>query len=124
MSTYLGGNPGIRRDGIHTIDAAEDSSLIPAPFTFTTTGTHVLVAAPGGGRRLRLRRISPTYAIRSPDSEPIMAVFVGATEAQRGNSLLGRFDISAVVDTDTIVLTIDVIDSGGVVCGTVYYDLV
>lgn len=107
---------------VTSVDAAETTGLLAVPFTVTTTGSTELVAAPGGGRLLRLRRLSPTYAIRSPDSEPVLALFVGSTEAQRGNALTGRFDITAAADTDSITLTVDVLDGGGVVSGTVYYE--
>lgn len=110
-------------DSVRAVDAAEDSGLVAVPFTITSTGTTVLVAAPGGGGLLRLRRLSPTYAIRSPDSEPVLALFVGSVEVQRGNALTGRFDVTAGADSDAITLDVDVLDPSGVVAGTVYYEL-
>lgn len=112
-------------DSVRSVDAAEDAGLIALPFTITATGPATLVAAPGvGNGRLRLRRLSPTYAIRSPDSEPILQLHVGALEAQRGNALTGRFDITATDETDEITLTVDVLDASGRVTGTVYYEVV
>lgn len=106
-------------------DAAERTGLTVVPFTITTAGTTTLVAAPGAGNgRLRLRRLSPTYAIRSPDSEPILALFVGSAEMQRGNALTGRFNKTATNETDAITLTVDILDAGGRVAGTLYYDVV
>lgn len=111
-------------DAVRSVDAAEQVGLTAAPFTISATGTATLVAAPGvGNGKLRLRRLSPTYAVRSPDSEPILALKVGAVEAQRGNALTGRFDIPAAAETDAITLDVDVLDAAGRVTGTVYYSI-
>lgn len=110
---------------VRAVDAAELSNLMIAPFTITSAGSgQVLVAAPGGGSLLRLRRLSPTYAIRSPDDEPILVLKVGSEVAQQGNSIVGRFDLSAAADTDAITLDVDVLGSGGRVVGTVYYEII
>lgn len=107
------------------LDATITSAgLIAVPFTISAAGTTTLVAAPGGSSLLRLRRISPTYAIRSPDDEPILKLFVGSVEAQRGNALVGRFDITAAASSDAITLNVDVLATLGRVAGTVYYEVV
>jgi hypothetical protein len=110
-------------DSVRSVDAAELSNLTAVPFTITAAGSMTLVAAPGGSSRLRLRRISPTYAIRSPESEPILALFVGDVEVQRGNVLTGRFDVTAASSDDAITLTADVLDADGKITGTVYYSM-
>lgn len=111
-------------DSVRSVDAAETVGLLRATFDFTAAGAgQVIVAAPGGGSLLRLRRISPTYAIRSPDSEPILVLKVGSEVSQHGNTLVGRFDDTAIADTDAITLDIDILDAGGHVTGTVYYEV-
>lgn len=116
------GGQTVYRQRVRAFDAAEESALTAVPFTISATGSTTLVAAPGvGNGKLRLRRLSPTYAIRSPDNEPILALLVGAVEVQRGNALLGRFDVTAAAETDAITLTVDVLDAAGRVAGTVYY---
>lgn len=119
-------NTQLRAAAVEVVDAAEDATLTAVPFSLTTTGAgQILVAAPGAGiGRLRLRRISPTYAIRSPNSEPILSLKIGTVEAQRGNALTGRFDITAATGTNAITLDIDTLDVGGVVIGTLYYEVV
>lgn len=109
-------------DGVRSVDAAETVGLTAVPFTITATGVTTLVAAPGGTSLLRLRRLSPTFAIRSPDSEPILQLKVGAVEVQRGNALVGRFDVTAAAASDAITLTVDILDASGKVTGTVYYE--
>ncbi len=129
-ATGSGGSTGLtdtqlRATAVDIADAAEDVSLTAVPFTLTATGNgQILVAAPGGAGRLRLRRLSPTYAIRSPNSEPILSLKVGAVEAQRGNALTGRFDMTAATSANAITLDVDVLDVGGAIVGTVYYEVV
>lgn len=111
-------------DSVRAVDAAETTGLTAVPFTVTATGVTTLVAAPGGGSLLRLRRLSPTFAIRSPNSEPILQLKVGTVEVQRGNALVGRFDETAAASSDAITLTVDILDAGGKVTGTAYYETV
>lgn len=107
------------------IDAAETAGLLIATFDFTATGTaQSIVAAPGGTSLLRLKRISPTFAIRSANSEPILKLKVGSVIAQQGNALVGRFAITAATSANAITLDIDILDAGGHVSGTVYYEVV
>ncbi len=105
-------------DFVQAVDAAELSALTRTPFTVTASGLSIVVAV-AAGFRLRLRRISPTFADpdADPPANPLLTMHLGAVEVMRGYSLTGRFDVLGANGDD---LTITLSKSGNV-SGTVFY---
>ncbi len=119
MTGYLGGNPGFPREGLHVIDAAEESSIIWAPINFNGAGDHTIVTVVPG-TRLRIRRFLATGGDpdADPPANPVLTISLGG-QSLRSTILIGRFDITGY-DGEDLVITAS---KAGQVDGSVGYVL-
>lgn len=104
-------------DMIITQDAAEEASLTKLVFTATTSGDTDL-AAPAAGKSIVLRRVTPILADPDGVSNPLISLFLGATEVARGYVLSGRFNQVGPVDGHLIVN----LSKTASVSGTIFYE--
>ncbi len=103
MSGMLNGNPGIRRQGIRTIDASEDAALIWEPINFNGASAHTIVTV-APGTRLRLRRFLATGGDpdADPPANPVLTLTLGG-QSLRSTILIGRFDITGSDGEDLVI---------------------
>lgn len=112
-------------DAVVIADAAETDGWLEYPFTVTASGDNTIVPAVVG-KRIRLRRLSPTMSDPDGTSNPLLKLQFDATggtnfdEIMRGYVISGRFKRACLTTNTPLVLNLS---KAGTVSGTAFVEL-